>query len=109
MDAGNLFASAPGLNDQWEIAAFGITGFPSRLDMQMDFKPGEKFTRPHCAQACPIHDTKTSQWQHLNFWQYPTFLTTRVLWVKCPQYSVNLNSAVEKMGMRYLRQSYQGR
>jgi transposase len=88
MNARNLFASALGLNDQWEIADFEISENPSRLVIQVYFKPGEKFACPHCSKACPVHDSQSRQWQRLNFWQYPTFLTARVPRIKCPDHGV---------------------
>ena len=88
MNARNLFAFALGLDNQWEIADFEISEDPSRLDIQLDFTPGEKFACPHCAQSCPIHDTEKREWQHLNFWQYHTFLTARVPRIKCPEHGI---------------------
>lgn len=42
MMAGNLSGSASGLNNQREIADFGIPGISSRLGIQVDFKLGSK-------------------------------------------------------------------
>ena len=50
-----------------------------RIDLQVAFRPGTRFTCPHCgAEHQPVHDTLEREWRHLNFFQYQAYLRGKV-------------------------------
>jgi transposase len=62
-----------------------------RLDIEIDFARGGRFPCPHCAKAdCPVHDTATQTWRHLDFFQHQAFLHARTPRITCPDCGVKL-------------------
>jgi transposase len=64
-----------------------------RLLLKLDFEEGKRFGCPQCGKLCPIHDTSTKRWRHLNFFHYECLLEARVPRSNCPEHGV-LNVAV---------------
>jgi len=86
MDELTLFTLALGLNKPWEVIDIKFSKDVGRLDLTIDFPRGSAFTCPACgAGNCPVHDTKDRQWRHLNFFQYETFIHSRVPRINCKQ------------------------
>ncbi len=52
---------------------------PTTLEMriEVDFTEGSCF-RYGETESCPVHDTRTRTWRHLNFFQYRCYVTARV-------------------------------
>src|SRR3974390_1281167 len=84
-----LFQRALGLEPPWEVVEDKFDAEDKRLDLRVDFPKGSKFPCPECGRdGCPVHDTETQTWRHLNFWQHETYLTARVPRVECPEHGV---------------------
>lgn len=84
MDELGLFTLALGLVSPWKVTDIKFSKEVGRLDLKIDFPKGSTFTCPSCkAGDCPVHDTKDREWRHLNFFQYETFIHSRVPRVSC--------------------------
>ena len=67
----SLFTLALGLHAPWAVSDVTFDVAAGRLDLQVSFQPGARFTCPHCgARQQSVHDTLTRAWRHLNFFQY---------------------------------------
>jgi len=80
----NLLQLALGLTPPWTVTGSDFDAETHRLDIQVDFAPGNRFACPNCgAAACPAHDTERMTWRHLNFFQHQAYLNARVPRVRC--------------------------
>lgn len=87
-----LFEIALQLEAPWyiqnvEFKAVGKTY--GQLDIYLDFPKGAKF-QDETGAACPVHDTKTKTWRHLDFFQHTCYLHARVPRIKTTDGSVRL-------------------
>jgi transposase len=97
-----LFHVALGLNSLWivrsselsSVPVFGEAPSPGALvlELDIDFTKGALFACPTCGNSCPVHDTDTRVWRHLNFWQHSTYLRARVPRVRCAEHGVHTAS-----------------
>lgn len=91
MDQAQLFGAALGLQAPWQVTGLDFDEAGSRLDIGMDFPKGARFACSDCATPdCPVHDTETKTWRHLDFFQHQAYLTARVPRVRCPHHGVRL-------------------
>jgi len=65
------------------------------LDVYVDFKKGSKFPASSdnisdSQTLCPVHDTVTKTWRHLNFFEHECYLIVRVPRIKTSTGSVQL-------------------
>jgi transposase len=75
---------ALGLAKPWHVVDFRFSKEEGRLDLEIDFSKGAKFSCPSCGrEECEVYDTKARTWRHLNFFQYQTYLHARVPRVRC--------------------------
>jgi transposase len=75
----DLLQKALGLTAPWKVVSVDFDSAKGRLDIKIDFEKGARFDCPSCGVAgCPVHDTETKQWRHLNFFQHETYLHARV-------------------------------
>lgn len=89
MSTKELFLTALGLDHPWYIKGITFDSTLKRLDIQLDFYKGSKFTCPECgAHHCIVHDTKERTWRHLDFFQHQAYLTARVPRIRCEQCGV---------------------
>lgn len=79
-----LFGMALGIVPPWEVTEVNFSKESNRLDITIDFQRGATFACPVCGAPAPAHDTTVKTWQHLNFFQYETYLHARVPRVNCP-------------------------
>ena len=80
----SLFTLALGLQAPWAVSAVAFDADAGRLDLQVSFQPGARFTCPQCgAEQQPVHDTLEREWRHLNFFQYQAYLQAKVPRVRC--------------------------
>jgi transposase len=80
----SLFNAALGLAAPWEVVDVRFDAAAGRIDLQVAFPPGTRFTCPHCgAEHQPVHDTLERQWRHLNFFQFQAYLHAKVPRVRC--------------------------
>jgi len=79
-----LFQLALGINSPWFVAASDFDAEKKRLDIEIDFKSGARFSCPDCKAAdCPVHDTAKKTWRHLDFFQHQAFLHARTPRIDC--------------------------
>jgi transposase len=87
----DLFQMALGLAPPWMVTAADFDAEKKRLDIDIDFKTGGRFTCPECGKAgCPVHDTVKKTWRHLDFFQHQAFLHARVARIDCSNCGVRL-------------------
>jgi transposase len=87
----DLFQLALGLTSPWYVTACHFDAEARRLDIEIDFQRGGRFSCPDCARAgCPVHDTVDKQWRHLDFFQHQAFLHARTPRIACPDCGVRL-------------------
>jgi transposase len=94
-----LFLAALGLTSPWRVQRGELTAKPRLVDVapgsgnvlevELDFQRGSRFACPHCGELCPVHDTDTRVWRHLDFWQHRTYLQARTPRIKCPTHGVS--------------------
>lgn len=62
----------------------------TRLDLRIDFPKGTRFSCPECGRGgCPVHDTESQTWRHMDFWQHQAYLHARVPRVRGPDHGVH--------------------
>jgi transposase len=92
----DLFQVALGLLPPWLVksAAFEVKSGDvkdGRLDLTIDFTRGGRFACAGCGKAdCPVHDTETKTWRHLDFFQHKAYLTARTPRTDCSECGVKL-------------------
>ena len=87
----DLFQLALGLVPPWMVVDAKFDADKKRLDIEIDFKTGGRFSCPKCGKAdCQVHDTAKKTWRHLNFFQHEAFLHARVARIDCPDCGVLL-------------------
>ena len=80
----NLLQLALGLTPPWTVSRSDFDPDAKRLDIQIDFAPGSRFSCPNCGAAdCPAHDTERMTWRHLDFFQHQAWLNARVPRLRC--------------------------
>jgi transposase len=85
----SLLQMALGLTPPWHVTRSDFDPAAHRLDIHLDFAPGSRFACPQCADAdCPAHDTETTTWRHLNFFQHQAYLHARVPRIRCTRCGV---------------------
>ena len=84
MNEKELFSLALGLSGPWEIRDIRFSVKENRLDIEIDFRKGSKFTCPSCGKKdCNAYDTEETVWRHLNFFQHKTYLHARRPRIDC--------------------------
>ena len=84
-----LFQLALGLTPPWRVEKIEFDPDRHRLDLNLGFERGARFTCPECARAdCPVHDTTDKEWRHLNFFEHEAYLHARVPRVRCDEHGV---------------------
>lgn len=79
-----IFATALGLHDPWQVVDTQFDRDAGQLTLTVDFVRGARFACPDCGAAgCPVHDTQPRQWRHLNFFQYACYIQARQPRVTC--------------------------
>ncbi|MGH7211425.1 MAG: ISL3 family transposase, partial [Acetobacteraceae bacterium] len=79
-----LLQLALGVAPPWTVTRSEFDAAAQRLDIEIDFAAGSRFTCPTCGAAdCPTHDTERKTWRHLDFFQHQAYLTARVPRVRC--------------------------
>jgi transposase len=85
----DLMQLALGLIPPWMVKACAFDAQARRLDIEIDFARGGRFPCPQCGTAdCPVHDTATQTWRHLDFFQHQAFLHSRTPRITCPDCGV---------------------
>ncbi len=85
----DLFQQALGLGEPWLVVSSRFDASAKRLDLQIDFPRGARFPCPEGDHDdCPVHDTESKTWRHLDFFQHQAYLEARVPRIKCPEHGV---------------------
>jgi transposase len=88
VDERQLFTAALGIIPPWKITNVDFDPAAGELSISIDFERGARFPCPECATLTSIHDTKTTTWRHLDFFQFKTLLTVRHPRTKCAEHGV---------------------
>ncbi|HIJ32592.1 MAG TPA: transposase, partial [Gammaproteobacteria bacterium] len=84
MDQTSLFTAALGLQSPWEVVGVRFLEKEHRIDFDVAFEAGSRFTCPKCsAEAQPVHDTRSREWRHLNFFQFDAYIHAQIPRVTC--------------------------
>jgi transposase len=87
----DLLQTALGLPAPWTVSASRFDAAARRLDIDITFAKGARFTCPGCGAAdCPVHDTEAKSWRHLNFFQHEAYLNARMPRIRCQSCGVRL-------------------
>jgi transposase len=85
----SLFELALGLDRPRQIEKLDFDPDGRRLDLHLGFPRGSRFACPECGNAgCPVHDTVSKEWRHLNFFQHEAYLHAEVPRVRCDDHGV---------------------
>lgn len=79
----DIFQAALGLGEEWMVSKTEFKAQEKRLDIYLDFAPGTQFPCPVCNLPSKVYDTTERTWQHLNFFQYATYIHARLPRVDC--------------------------
>lgn len=79
----DIFQAALGLGEEWMVSKTEFKPQEKRLDIYLDFAPGTRFPCPVCGLPSKVYDTTERTWQHLNFFQYATYIHARLPRVDC--------------------------
>ena len=79
----DLFKSALGLQDPWQITNIEFSQDKGKLDIYLSYEKGSKFKSACCSELTGAYDTVDRTWRHLNFFQYETYLHVKLPRVKC--------------------------
>jgi transposase len=86
----DLFQLALALEEPWQVVESTFDAAARRLELRLDFPKGSRFACPQCRRSgCPVHDTSTKTWRHLDFFQHQAYLTARVPRVLCPEHGTH--------------------
>jgi transposase len=78
-----IFKQALHINDPWFIKAINFDEENKRLDIQIDFKRGAKFSPlDEPDKSYTAYDSVEKTWRHLNFFEHECYLHARVPRVK---------------------------
>lgn len=81
----NFFTKALELEESWFVSEVTFNNDKEQLEVMVDFKPGSRFPCPRCGHPdCEVYDTVKKSWRHMNFFQFPTYISARIPRVKCP-------------------------
>lgn len=84
MDQRELFRAALGVAEPWRVTDAAFDADQGRLDLYLDFPRGAHFPCPEGdAGQCPVHDTDSKTWRHLDFFQHQAYLHARVPRIQC--------------------------
>ena len=84
MNQAELFNLALGLTAPWFVRDVEFEAKKGELHLHLDFRGGSRFPCPTCAAAdCPVRDTESRTWRHLNFFQHQTLLHARIPRTTC--------------------------
>ena len=101
MNANEVFALALGLDGTpWYVADIRFDAERRRLDIDLDFPPGSRFTHPATGQPCALYDTEPepSTWRHLNFFQFECYVHAFV-----PRVDGGLGAGVKRVRVPWAR------
>lgn len=91
MDKLGVFQAALGISDPWQVTEVTFDPERGRLDLRVDFPRGARFSCPEGDQdTCPVHDTESKTWRHLDFFQHQAYLHARVPRIRCATHGVRL-------------------
>lgn len=79
----DIFQAALGLGEEWIVVKTEFKPQEKRLDICLDFLPGTQFPCPVCNLPNTVYDTTERTWQHLNFFQYATYIHARLPRIDC--------------------------
>lgn len=81
----NFFTKALELKEPWYVSEVLFNNDKEQLEVTVDFKSGSRFPCPKCGHPdCEVYDTVKKSWRHMNFFQFPTYISVRIPRVKCP-------------------------
>ena len=68
----SLFSAALGISTPWFVKSITFDPKLKRLDLEIDFVKGSKFTvkEDDSAKQHPVYDTQEKEWRHLNFFEH---------------------------------------
>ena len=85
MESKDIFKIALNLESPWYIKDVTMTRTDKTksgsIDIYLDFARGSKFKDSHGVD-CPVHDTISKTWQHLNFFEHTCYIHARVPRIK---------------------------
>ena len=78
MTHNSIFSATLGLSPPWRVTSVTFAQEEKRLDIMVEFSPGDNLNCPDCGAEPEHFFTETETWHHDNFLRYSTFLHARV-------------------------------
>ena len=78
----------------WRVQESSFIGDPKTLTLKLTFDRGSRFACPECGSLCPVHDTQSRIWRHLDFFQYRCELSAPVPRIRCEEHGVRATCEV---------------
>lgn len=79
-----LFTAALGLQAPWSVREVQFDPDAGRIDFIVGFERGSHFACPACSAADQgVHDTRSREWRHLNFFQFKAFIKADLPRTRC--------------------------
>ena len=85
-----LFEAALGIEAPWHISKIEFSAQARTLSLHIDFAVGSRFAIAEVVAPCPVYDTVSKRYRHLNFFQHECHLVVRTPRVQLPDGSVRL-------------------
>ena len=82
----------------WYVADVRFDREQKRLDIDLDFSPGTRFTHPESGASSPVYDTQPRTWRHLNFFQFECYVHAPV-----PRVDGGDSGGVKQVGVPWAR------
>jgi hypothetical protein len=99
----DIFSATLGLSPPWHIVSVAFAREESRVDISVDFYPGNLFTCPHCGQQRSPLFSKEELWFHEDFFRYAAYLDARVPRIECCQGVFTVERPWSRAGSRFGR------
>lgn len=81
----DLYKTVLGLREPWIIAGVEMDEARETITVRVDIPAGTRFVCPGCqAGDCPVYDSRTRTWRHLDTCQFKTMIEAPLPRIECP-------------------------
>ena len=103
MDHPAIFSATLGLSHPWHIVSVSFASEGSRMDIGLDFYPGNLFICPHCGASRTPCSFEEEVWFHEDFFRHPTYLHACVPRIECCQGVMATERPWSRAGSKFVR------
>jgi transposase len=97
------YAQLLGVSSPWKVTDVQLDLPARRVDIRLQWTPGQPASCPECHQECPLYDHLAERsWRHLDTMQFETRLHARLPRLQCPTHGVKtINAPWAQPGSRF--------